>query len=68
MDIEVRARVNTPFPTNCVTKVETIMEKNEKKMAEIKEANKNDKRKFNIYLSKPSIKEFEVWALLFKSL
>ena len=34
----------------------------------IKEANKNDKRKFNIYLSKPSIKEFEVWALLFKSL
>ena len=40
MDIEVRARVNTPFPTNCVTKVETIMEKNEKKMAEIKEANK----------------------------
>jgi hypothetical protein len=34
----------------------------------IKEANKNDKRKFNIYLSKQSIKEFEAWALLFKSL
>ena len=34
----------------------------------IKEANTNDKRKFNIYLSKPSIKEFEVWAFLFKSL
>ena len=34
----------------------------------IKEANKNDKRKFNIYLSKTSIKEFEEWALLFKSL
>ena len=34
----------------------------------IKVANKNDKRKFNIYLSKTSIKEFEEWALLFKSL
>ena len=34
----------------------------------IKEANINDKRKFNIYLSKQSIKEFEEWALLFKSL
>ena len=34
----------------------------------IKEANKNDKRKFNIHLSKQSIKEFEEWALLFKSL
>ena len=34
----------------------------------IKEANKNDKRKFNIYLSKQSIKEFEEWALLFKNL
>ena len=34
----------------------------------IKEANTNDKRKFNIYLSKQSIKVFEEWALLFKSL
>ena len=34
----------------------------------IKEANKNDKRKFNIHLSKESIKEFEEWALLFKNL
>ena len=34
----------------------------------IKEANKNDKRKFNIHLSKQSIKEFEEWALLFKNL
>ena len=34
----------------------------------IKEANKNDKRKFNIFLSKQSIKEFEDWALLFCNL
>ena len=34
----------------------------------IKEANKNDKRKFNIYFSEQSIKEFEEWALLFKNL
>ena len=33
-----------------------------------KEANKNDKRKFNIYLSKQSIKEFEEWASLFHNL
>ena len=33
-----------------------------------KEANKNDKRKFNIFLSKQSIKEFEDWALLFCNL
>ena len=32
----------------------------------IKEANINDKRKFNIYLSKQSIKEFEEWAKIFK--
>ena len=34
----------------------------------IKVANKNDKRKFNIHLSKQSIKEFEQWAFLFKNL
>ena len=34
----------------------------------IKEANINDKRKFNIYLSKQSIKEFEEWAKIFKGL
>jgi len=34
----------------------------------IREANKNDKRKFNIYLSKQSIKEFEEWASLFHNL
>lgn len=34
----------------------------------IKEANKDDKRKFNINMSKQSIKEFEEWALLFHNL
>ena len=34
----------------------------------IKEANKNDKRKFNIHLSKQSINEFEEWASLFHDL
>ena len=30
--------------------------------------NKSDKRKFNIVLSKQSVKDFEEWALLFKNL
>ena len=34
----------------------------------IREANKNDKRKFNIHLSKQSINEFEEWASLFHDL
>jgi len=34
----------------------------------IKEASKNDKRKFNICISKKSINEFEEWASLFHNL